>query len=49
MQQGQPAQPTAEPADQAVDREAKVVNLADKKQAGKRKSTGEQKDSFDWN
>ena len=50
MQQGQQPQQSQQPnAEQDAEQEAKVVNLADKKQVGKRKSTGEQKDSFDWN
>jgi len=50
MQQGQQAPQPAQPnAEQDAEQEAKVVNLADKKPVGKRKPTGEQKDSFDWN
>lgn len=50
MQQGQQAQQPAQPnAEQDAEQEAKVVNLADKKPVGKKKATGEQKDSFDWN
>lgn len=49
-QQGQQPQQAAQPdAEQDAEQEAKVVNLADKKPAGKKKTTGEQKDSFDWN
>jgi hypothetical protein len=61
MQQGQAPQAAAKPdQQQRVAQEAdiqtaddqaekKVVNLADKKPVGKKKPTGEQKDSFDWN